>query len=107
MSVSGRLVRIGLAAVVAVFGVVGINAQGDSSVVAEVGGVKVTMSDLEQEESARLLSAHYQYYQAETKALNELIDKKLLEQKAKRENLTLDQLIDRDIKSQVKDPTED
>ena len=75
--------------------------------VAEVGGVKVTMAELEQEESARLLSAHYQYYQAETRALNELIDKKLLEQKAKSENLTLEQLVERDIKSQVKDPTED
>jgi protein-disulfide isomerase len=31
----------------------------------------------------------------------------VLEQKAKSENLTVDQLIDRDIKSQVKDPTED
>jgi len=70
-------------------------AQDDSSVVAEVGGVKVTMAELEQEESARLLSAHYQYYQAETRALNDLIDKKLLEQKAKSENLTLEQLVDR------------
>jgi protein-disulfide isomerase len=82
-------------------------AQDDSSVVAEVGGVKLTMAELEQEESAKLLSAHYQYYQAETRALNDLIDKKLLEQKAKSENLTLEQLVDRDIKSQVKDPTED
>jgi protein-disulfide isomerase len=82
-------------------------AQEDTTVVAEVGGVKVTMAELEQEESARLLSAHYQYYQAETRALNDLIDKKLLEQKAKSENLTLEQLVDRDIKSQVKDPTED
>jgi protein-disulfide isomerase len=84
-----------------------IAAQNDSSVVAEVGGVKVTMGELEQEESAKLLSAHYQYYQAETRALNDLIDKKLLEQKAKSEKLTVDQLVDRDIKSQVKDPTED
>jgi len=89
------------------FGAGRIAAQSDSTVVAEVGGVKVTMADLEQEESARLLSAHYQYYQAETKALNDLIDKKLLEQKAKSEGLTVDQLVDRDIKSKVQDPTED
>jgi protein-disulfide isomerase len=82
-------------------------AQGESEVIANVGGVKVTMGELEQEESAKLLSAHYTYYQAETKALDELIDKRLLEQKAKSENLTLDQLIERDIKSQVKDPSED
>jgi protein-disulfide isomerase len=79
----------------------------DNSTVAEVGGVKITMSDLEHEESAKLLSAEYAYYQAEAKALNDLIDKKLLEQKAKSENITVDQLTDREIKSKVKDPTED
>lgn len=82
-------------------------AQSDSTVVAEVGGLKLTLADLEQEESNKLLSARYQYYQAQSRALNELIDKKLLDQKAKSENLTVDQLVDRDIKSQVKDPTED
>ncbi|MGA8764369.1 MAG: thioredoxin domain-containing protein, partial [Candidatus Sulfotelmatobacter sp.] len=60
-----------------------------------------------QEESAKLLSAHYQYYQVEIKALDELINKKLIEQKAKSEHLTVEQLVDRDIKPLVKDPTED
>lgn len=82
-------------------------AQGDQTVVAEVGGIKVTLGELEQEESAKLLAAHYQYYQAQSKALEDLVDKKLLEQKAKSENLTVDQLIDRDIKSKVTDPSED
>jgi protein-disulfide isomerase len=107
MSVSGRVLGLGLGAALGLLSVGNIAAQNDTSMVAEVGGVKVTMAELEQEESAKLLSAHYQYYQAETKALNELIDKKLLEQKARSENLTLEQLVDRDIKSQVKDPTED
>jgi protein-disulfide isomerase len=107
MSVSGKLLKLGLGAALALLGAGNAAAQNDASIVAEVGGVKVTMAELEQEESAKLLSAHYQYYQAETKALNELIDKRLLEQKAKSENLTLEQLLDRDIKSQVKDPTED
>ena len=107
MSVSGNLLNFGLGIALMVSTVSRMAAQDDASVVAEVGGVKVTMADLEQEESARLLSAHYQYYQAETRALNDLIDKKLLEQKAKSENITLDQLVDRDIKSQVKDPSED
>jgi protein-disulfide isomerase len=106
MSVSGNLLSFGLSALV-LLSAGSAAAQEDTRVVAEVGGVKVTMAELEQEESARLLSAHYQYYQAETRALNELIDKKLLEQKAKSENLTLEQLVERDIKSQVKDPTED
>jgi len=84
-----------------------IFAQSEQTVVAEVGGVKVTLSELEQEESAKLLAAHYQYYQAQSKALEDLIDKKLLEQKAKSENLTVDRLIDRDVKSKITDPTED
>src|SRR5215470_9159191 len=46
-----------------------IFAQTEQTVVAEVGGVKVTLSELEQEESAKLLAAHYQYYQAQSKAL--------------------------------------
>lgn len=107
MSVSGRVLKFGLSAALALLSAGTIVGQSDSEVVANVGGVKVTMADLEQEESAKLLSAHYQYYQAQTKALNDLIDKKLLEQKAKSENLTVDQLVDRDIKSQVTDPTED
>ncbi len=109
MSVSGSVVKFGLSAMIALLSVGSMVAQSDASseVVANVGGVKVTMAELEQQESAKLLSAHYQYYQAQVKALNDLVDKKLLEQKAKSESLTVDQLVDRDIKSQVTDPTED
>lgn len=107
MSVLKMLVRFALSATLLWVGAGRALAQNDSTVVAEVGGVKVTLGELEQQESAKLLSAHYQYYQAQSKALDALIDKKVLEQKAKSENLTVEQLIDRDIKSQVKDPTED
>jgi protein-disulfide isomerase len=107
MSVAQKFLALGLGAAFAFAGTNTAFAQNDNTVVAEVGGVKVTISELEREESAKLLAAHYQYYLVETKALDELIDKKLLEQKAKSENLTLDQLMDRDIKSKVTDPTED
>jgi protein-disulfide isomerase len=108
MSVSKTFQRIGVGvALLLCTGAATMIAQDDSTVVADVGGVKITLGELDQQESAKLLSAHYQYYQAQTKALEDLIDKTLLEQKAKSENITLDQLIDRDIKSQVKDPTED
>ena len=107
MSVWQDILAFGLSSTILLISVGRVAAQGDTSVVAEVGGVKVTMAELEQEESARLLSAHYQYYQAETRALNDLIDKKLLEQKAANENLTIDQLVELDVKAQVKDPTED
>jgi protein-disulfide isomerase len=108
MFVSGKMIKFVLGSALGLLSAGIMTAQNDASaVVAEVGGVKVTMGELEQEESARLLSAHYQYYQAEAKALNDLIDKKLIEQKAKSENLTVDRLLQRDIASQVKDPTED
>src|ERR1700684_1742987 len=108
MSAAKKLLQTGLCAVLGLVGSVTMHAQNEASeVVATVGGVKVTMGELEQEESGKLLNAHYKYYEQETRALNDLIDKKLLEQKAKSENLTVDQLIDRDINSQVKDPTED
>lgn len=107
MSFSQQVLRLAVSAALLLAGTGSGLAQNDSSVVAQVGGVKITLAELEQEESAKLLSAHYQYYQAQSKALDDLIDKKLLEQKAKSENLTVEQLIDRDIKPQVKDATED
>jgi protein-disulfide isomerase len=107
MSIAENILRVGLGAALAFLGTGLVAAQSDTSVVAEIGGVKVTMADLEQEESANLLSAHYQYYQAETRALNDLIDKKLIEEKAQTEHLTVDQLLDREVNSKVKDPTED
>jgi protein-disulfide isomerase len=81
--------------------------QSDSEVIARVGNISITRADLAKEESNRLLQARYQYYQAEIKALDDLVSQKLLEVKAHSENITVDQLIARDIKPQVKDPTDD
>ncbi len=53
-SLSGNLLNFGLGIALVVSSVGRIAAQEDSSVVAEVGGVKVTMADLEREESAKL-----------------------------------------------------
>jgi len=83
------------------------SAQQNSSVVAQVGNLKITETDLEQQESGKLLQARYQYYLAKSGALDDMIDQKLLEQKAKQENLTVQQLVDRDINSKVAEPTED
>jgi protein-disulfide isomerase len=84
------------------------NAQtNNSDVVADIGGHKFTMAEVEQKESARLLQARNQYYQAQKTALNLFIEEQLLEQKANAEHLTVDQLIQRDIASHITDPTED
>ena len=99
--------KVAVLITLSILGTGALVAQSDTSVVAEVGGVTLTMADLEQEESAKLLAAHYQYYQAESKALNELVDKKLIEQKAQSEHITVEQLLDREINSKVQDPSED
>jgi protein-disulfide isomerase len=82
--------------------------QDHSALVAEVNGDKLTVSDLEQKEATELLQSRYKYYQAERKALDDLIDQHLLEMQASKENLTVDQLIQREVTSKVKaDPTDD
>ena len=82
-------------------------AQERGAVVAEVGGDKITLTDLEQKESGNLLQARYQYYVAERKVLEQFIDDQLLKKEAARQNLTVEQLLDREVKNKVKDPTED
>ena len=56
----------------------------DSNVIAEVNGQKLMMSDLEQSEGNKLLQARSSYYDAQRKALDDLIDQSLLEQQAKK-----------------------
>ena len=88
-------------------GTLGSGAEKGTDVIAIVGGQRVTRDDFEQKEATRLFQARNQYYLAQKDALNSLVDEQLLEQKARAENLTVEQLIQRDVASQVKDPTED
>lgn len=105
---SQRLAEIVVHAMLAVLATASIAAgQSDFAVVAEINGEKVTGAQLDQRESGKLLQARYQYYQAQRKALDEYIDNYLLEQQAGRENVTLEQLLERHVNSSVKDPTED
>jgi protein-disulfide isomerase len=76
-------------------------------VVAEVGSQKLTLGDLQQEQGGKLLQARYQYYMNERKALDQMIDDKLLEIEAKSRHLSLDDLLKTVVYKDVKDPTED
>jgi len=76
-------------------------------VVAVINNSEITQSDLEQKQSAKLLKARDQYFVAERDALNQLIDDTLLENQANKEGVSLEQLLERHVDSQVKDPTED
>lgn len=78
-----------------------------TDVIAEVNGDKLTLGDLEQQEGGQLLQARSQYYSSQRKALEQLIDQKLLEIHARSKGLTVDQLLDQEVYNKVKDPTED
>ena len=77
----------------------------DKSVIAEVGGQKLTLGDLEQAMRDRLFQARQQYYSVERAALEQWIDDQVLASEAHRQNLTVDQLLERNI--HVIDPTDD
>src|SRR5579862_3353810 len=76
-------------------------------VVAEVGGQKLTLSDLQQQQGGKLLQARYQYYMNQRKALDQLIDDKLIEIEATNRHLSSEQLLNTVVYKDLKDPTED
>jgi protein-disulfide isomerase len=76
-------------------------------VVAEVNGSKITRADVEKEQASKLLQVRYQVFVAEQKALEDLIDDRVLEMEAARQHITVAQLVDREITSKVKDPSDD
>src|SRR5580692_1618919 len=76
-------------------------------IIAEVGGQKLTLADLQQQQGGKLLQARYQYYMNQRKALDQLIDDKLIEIEAKKRNLSTDQLLNTVVFKELKDPTED
>lgn len=86
------------------------NAQVDHegmAVVAEVSGHALTAQDLQTKQGGKLLQARYAYYMSQRKALEELIDEQLMANAAAARGLTVDQLLEKEVYSQVKDPTED
>jgi protein-disulfide isomerase len=84
-----------------------MNAQTPDEVVAQVNGSKITRSDLEKAQGNKLLQIRYQNYVAEQKALEQLIDNRLLEAEATSQKITVDQLIAREVTAKVVDPTDD
>jgi protein-disulfide isomerase len=81
--------------------------QDSSTVIAEIGGRPVTASELEQKEASKLLQVQYKYYVAERDALDQYIDDQLLEMQAKKESLTVDELLKRHVTVNEPDPTEE
>jgi predicted DsbA family dithiol-disulfide isomerase len=107
MRISSMLTVLALGASLSAFASQAGAQQNNSAVVAEIGSQKLTRADLEQKQAAKLLQARYQYYLAEREAVNQLIEDHLLEMEAQREHMTVEQLLERKVTSQVKDPSED
>ncbi len=81
---------------------------GPNTVIATVGGTNLTLSDFEEKSAGSLFQANNTYYQAERKALDQVIDDYLLQQAARRENLSLEQLLEKHVTSTLpKDPSEE
>ncbi len=106
MSTKNTLIALGLGIALGAFSIPAVG-QNDSSVVAEIAGRKVTADELEQKQAGKLLQAKYKYYLAEQDALEQFIDNELLEMQAKKEGVTLDELLKRHVAVNVPEPTED
>jgi protein-disulfide isomerase len=96
-----------LLVVFALSAITGVAAAQDSEVVSEIKGEKITRAQLYEQESGMLLQARYDFYKAEQKALDELIARRLLEDEAGRQHLSVDELLKREVDSKIKALTEE
>jgi protein-disulfide isomerase len=106
MSAKYSLIALGLGIALGAFSIPAVG-QEDASVVAEIGGRKVTVDELEQKQAGKLLQAKYKYYLAERDALSQFIDDQLLELQAKKEGVSVEELLKRHVSVQVQEPSED
>jgi len=97
------VVVIALACLTAGFAV----AQSPSDVVSIINGQKITFAEVQAKNGGRLLQPRQELYQAEQKALDEFVAQRLFEDEARRQNITVDELMKREVTSKVQNPTED
>lgn len=81
---------------------------GAGPAVLEVGGVKITLADFERAHPTALFQARNTYYETQKKALEAYADEVVLEQQAKKEKITVAELLERHVTSQLpKEPSEE
>ena len=69
------------------------------SVMVDIDGVRVTLADLEQKHPMALFQARNTFYEAQKKALEDFVDEYLLDMQAKKENITVEQLLEKHVNS--------
>lgn len=82
-------------------------AQSPSDVVSIINGEKITLGEVQAKNGGRLLQPRQDLYQAEQKAVDEFVAQRLLENEAKRQNLTVEELLKKEVTSKIQDPTEE
>jgi protein-disulfide isomerase len=86
----------------------GIPAASSSTVVVDVDGVKLTFADLERKHYGAIFQASNTFYESERKTIDEYVDEYLLERQAKKENVTIDQLLQKHVNDAIaKDPSDE
>ena len=78
-----------------------------SQVVARVGDQDITLGELMKREPAKMMDAANKYYQAENEVIQEAVNNGILEQAAKKEHVTVDQLLDKHVRGKIKDPSDE
>jgi hypothetical protein len=85
-------------------------AKDPKATVAQVDGAPITEADLIAEAKPALTAVESRFteevYQQKVRALDRLVEKRLLEVQAKKEGLTVDAFLDREVAKKVPEPTE-
>jgi hypothetical protein len=83
-------------------------APGANAVILEINGTKLTAADMEKKQAAALFQAQTNYYEAQRRVIEGMIDDYLLEQQAHKEGVTVQQLLERHVDANIaKDPSEE
>jgi protein-disulfide isomerase len=73
----------------------------------EIDGATFSVADLQRKSSGALFQARNALFEAERKAADEFINDYLLDREAKKENITVEQLLERRVYSTFKEPSEE
>ena len=87
--------------------VAGVPSDG-TAVLVEGGGLKLTLNDLEEKRPAAMFQARTNYYETERKAIEDLVEQSILDEQAKKEGVTVQQLLEKHVNSAIaKDPSDE
>jgi protein-disulfide isomerase len=82
--------------------------QSGNAVIVEINGAKITLNEFEQKSPTALFQARNSFYEAQKKAIDAFVEDYLVQQQAKKENLTVIQLFEKHVSSKVaKDPSDE